>query len=568
WINNTDPTVPRIFWLSGLAGQGKSAIAHSIATYFFELGGLGACFCFFRDRQAERLHEKIFVTIARDLADRDHRLKRALVDVIKESLAEDGAVERIVIIIDALDESGEPPSRKDILRLLASEEGARLPANYRILLTSRPLPDITDILQHKPHIKAKSMDEIPPASTEHDLQAYISHQLLTLGSVLHDEDIASLVKLSDGLFEWARLACDFIKMRKIGSTARERFEDLVSSRSKGKNLLDVLYCKILNDIFQGTSGALPRFHSVMRQILWALEPLSMDSLNALREGFPCEADRYDIGIVLESMGSLLSGISKRSALVRALHSSFHDFLTDASRSGEFYIEKANIDVDMAFASFHIMWQDLRFNICNLETSYLPNSDIVDLDQRIRDNISHHLSYSCRFWGIHLHEAEFDGALAMEVKAFFTCPRVLFWLEVLSLINGFSNAVPALKACVSWLKRHDQGVPTTARDAIKFVQTFGTIILHSTPHLYLSALPFTPTTSALHILISPNFPRISQVESRIGNVIFSQDGKKIVSTSYRSTNLWDVESGLKIDSYLSPTRLSSVAYSPDGTRIAV
>ncbi|KAG6331581.1 hypothetical protein ID866_7506 [Astraeus odoratus] len=415
----------------------------------------------------------MFITIARDLADRDPSLKRTLVDVISKnhllkstpdialqwkrlilepaSKLSNETVERIVIVIDALDESGEPPSRQDILHLLASEEVARLPANYRILITSRPLPDITDVLQHKPRIKAKSMDEIPPTSTEHDIRAYISHQLRTLGSVLHDEDIVSLVKMSDGLFEWARLACDFIKMRKMGWTARERFEDLVSSRSKERNLLDTMYLKILKDILQETSRALPRFHSVMRQILWAVEPLSMDSLNAFREEFPCTADRYDISIVLESMGSLLSGITERSAPVRALHSSFHDFLTDASRSGEFYIEKADIHVDMAFASFHIMRQNLRFNICNLETSYLPNSDVVDLDLCIRDNISPHLSYSCRFWGIHLHEAEFDGALAMEVKVFFNCPRVLFWLEVLSLIKALESAVPALKACVIWLK---------------------------------------------------------------------------------------------------------------------
>ncbi|KAG6327453.1 hypothetical protein ID866_11636 [Astraeus odoratus] len=258
----------------------------------------------------------------------------------------------------------------------------------------------------------------------------------------------------------------------------------------------------------------------------------------------------------------------------------------ASRSGEFYIEKENIDVDMAFASFHIMWQDLRFNICNLETSYLPNSDIVDLDQRIRDNISHHLSYSCRFWGIHLHEAEFEGALAMQVKAFFTCPRVLYWLEVLNLIKALENAVPVLKAGVNWLMGHDQGVPTTALDAIKFVQTFGTIILHSTPHFYLSALPFTPTTCALHKLISPSFLHISQVacehaldwpttqlllkgkKDHISSIAFYEDGKKIVSTSYRSTNLWDVETVVKIDSHVSTTRVSSVAYSPDGTRITV
>ncbi|KAG6326744.1 hypothetical protein ID866_12344, partial [Astraeus odoratus] len=85
WIGSTNVDVPRVFWLSGLAGQGKSAIAHTVAAWFRDLGGLCACFCFARDRKADRLHEKIFITIARDLADCDPSLKRAFVEVISKN---------------------------------------------------------------------------------------------------------------------------------------------------------------------------------------------------------------------------------------------------------------------------------------------------------------------------------------------------------------------------------------------------------------------------------------------------------------------------------------------------
>ena len=74
WINNTDPTAPRMFWLHGQAGKGKSAIAHTVALQAQNLGVLGSCFCFTRVRQHEELHTKLFSTIARDLADRDLRL--------------------------------------------------------------------------------------------------------------------------------------------------------------------------------------------------------------------------------------------------------------------------------------------------------------------------------------------------------------------------------------------------------------------------------------------------------------------------------------------------------------
>lgn len=77
WIYSTEEGVQRVFWLSGSAGTGKSAIAHTIAKWFDELGYLGACFCF-DTRGADRRHEKIISTIARDLAARDPIVRRAL----------------------------------------------------------------------------------------------------------------------------------------------------------------------------------------------------------------------------------------------------------------------------------------------------------------------------------------------------------------------------------------------------------------------------------------------------------------------------------------------------------
>ncbi|KAG2368295.1 hypothetical protein BDR07DRAFT_120736 [Suillus spraguei] len=84
WIGSTGEDVPRVLWLSGMAGKGKSAIAHTIANWSNELGGLGACFCFDRTRRADRRHEKIFTTIARDLADRNPIIRKALAHALHD----------------------------------------------------------------------------------------------------------------------------------------------------------------------------------------------------------------------------------------------------------------------------------------------------------------------------------------------------------------------------------------------------------------------------------------------------------------------------------------------------
>ena len=150
WISNTDATVPHIFWLHGQAGRGKSAIAHMIALQAQNLHFLGSCFCFNRVRQHEGLHTKLFPTIARDLADCDLHLRPLLAQVIAnnhslggtEDIAEQwekfilqplsqlqgSSTGNIVIVIDALDESGEDASRASVLRML-STQSAKLPEN-------------------------------------------------------------------------------------------------------------------------------------------------------------------------------------------------------------------------------------------------------------------------------------------------------------------------------------------------------------------------------------------------------------------------------------------------------
>src|SRR6202050_1399094 len=96
------------------------------------------------------------------------------------------------------------------------------------------------------------------------------------------------------------------------------------------------------------------------------------------------------------------------------------------------------------------------------------------------------------------------------------------------------------------QNNDGAIASFAKDAMKFVSVFGFPISQSAPHIYLSALPFTPKTSwvAKHYL--PLFPKtlhlktgkaddwpviVGILEGHMGLVsaaAFSQDGKCIVS----------------------------------------
>ena len=298
----------------------------------------------------------------------------------------------VVVVIDALDESGAEGTRTTVLEVFATY-GAELPANIRILLTSRPLVDIGEALTTSPHIRARSLDAIDADLTMRDIHLYVSTHLKSLRSTFTDENFQQLATKSGGVFEWARLACDFIYPR-IGVIPKDHFREIMSHiPGNGRTLLDEMYTTFLKDLFRG-SDERQVFRSVMGQILWLKEPLPISALDFMRDKFPREDDRYPVGFVLNHMASLLAGASEVFVPIRPLHASFYDFLLDERRSGEFFIRQGDAHRDLAVASLSVMQAGLHFNICGLETSYISNSEVADLDKRVEKNIPPYLLYSC------------------------------------------------------------------------------------------------------------------------------------------------------------------------------
>ena len=487
WINNVEKDTPHIFWLHGPAGSGKSSIAHTIAHRFQQLERLGSCFCFDRSQMAERRHQKIFSTIAKDLANHDRLLRRQLAAIVHENGAlknmtdilqqweelimkpamalSEEMMDPIVIIVDALDESGDTASRRVLLKILGNaiteSRITNLPPNLRIFLTSRPLPDIHKALSGGTHVRQKSMDSIPSESTKHDILRYVSEELseVDFERPSQAEVFASLAGSSGQIFEWARLACAYIRGDNdtgTGLEPHERFNAITShTKTDHVPLLDGMYKFTLETVFPKAQlpsqrdRGLERFKSVMAQILGTMEPLSLDSLTSMRCHFKDLAD-IKIGTILASMAALLSGATDTSVPIRPLHASFAEFLTDRDRSDEFFVDVHPIHKDLAFASLGVMMKKLQFNICDLPSSYLSNSEISDLDDRIKTCIPVELAYSCRFWTDHVRDAPFNSALAQEVQAFFNHKILSFWFEVLSLLNVMNTCAGSLSLIIQWV----------------------------------------------------------------------------------------------------------------------
>ena len=163
-----------------------------------------------------------------------------------------------------------------------------------------------------------------------------------------------------------------------------------------------------------------------------------------------ELAEINIHTIIAPMAALLSGATDPSVPILPLHASFADFLMDRDRSHEFFVEVHPIHNELAFASLGIMMEKLQFNMCDLPSSYLPDSEISDLDDRIQKCIPADLAYSCQFWTEHVRQAPFNSALAAEVHAFFHHERLLFWFEALSLLKLVNTCAALLSSLIQWV----------------------------------------------------------------------------------------------------------------------
>jgi WD40 repeat protein len=132
--------------------------------------------------------------------------------------------------------------------------------------------------------------------------------------------------------------------------------------------------------------------------------------------------------------------------------------------------------------------------------------------------------------------------------------------------------------------------TFVNDVTKFARFAAKVMVQSTPHLYLSALPFAPLNSVFARHYRTNFPRTLSLESgapinwpahevlipqpsssEVETFAFSPNGKFLASGSFDGTiGIWDVETGMAIVPLLQGhhgSHVWSVAFSPDGKRLA-
>ena len=101
---------------------------------------------------------------------------------------------------------------------------------------------------------------------------------------------------------------------------------------------------------------------------------------------------------------------------------------------------------MVLGCFRTMNKDLSFNMCHLETSYIPNQGISDLEDRLTQFVPELLSYAGCNWKDHLPHRGLPLELRQELTT-FSHEKLLFWFELLSLLGSVNRAASSLEAAV-------------------------------------------------------------------------------------------------------------------------
>ncbi|KAF8741315.1 WD40 repeat-like protein, partial [Rhizoctonia solani] len=615
WIRDEDST-HKLMWIYGQAGIGKSTVATSVCQELSDKGILVVSFFCKRDDSALRDPLRLINSVAHGLTihyppygklvaqeietNKDlctSYLQTRYLGLLKKPLcALDSAYSPppCVIIIDAMDECGtedtrtqQDATRKQVLGYLL--DLSSLVPWLKVIVTSRPDSNIRVVFEQSAAQLISQID-LHGYSAVDDIQTFIKAKL---SDIANRDDwpadgIERICKKAGELFIWAATACAFIiEADDPPEQLRILFEENVGG--SGFDGLDSLYTTVIKNAL-GNSVLNIQLCIGSIVTISMRQPVPFEVLGKLMERHikPTVLER-----VIERLGAVFYRDPHLKEAIRVIHPSFADFVLDKDRSRSFWIDPMQRNIEISIGCVSIMVDELRFNICDLETSHLPNVGVSDLNSKIEDNVSGQLAYSCIYWIDHLIGSKERFIEVADLAAKITQagrPLLLYWLEVLSVLQKVPVATYGLRELSRQLRLHQQASAESVWDAYRFVFAFSDPIIMSAPHIYISALPFAPKQSQISRRFLTQFPNTARMvngeietwpvwlrslrhSQQITSLCVSKDGQWLLTSCEDDSSpirVFDMRTGELVRTLKqnpSSHKSSFVAVSPDGVLIA-
>ena len=460
----------KVYWMDGMAGTGKTTIGYSLCEWLAGVRQLGGSFFCSRNSPKCRESNNIVPTLASQLAHYSPAFRSVLCKALEE---EPGASkldirwqferlierpmrdvkhampENVVIVIDALDECEDGEAFRLFLETLLTL-APKLP--FKFFLTSRPERVIRErMLTLQYSSRVLRLQDIEESVVEADIEKYLTESLRSMSPPPSPDKVKQLAKRAGRLFIYAATAVRYIlpNLATVNSTARlQTVLGMTTRSSKQHQELDRLYTRVLSTTLNNEELE-DEEKRCIRLTLWtvvcAREPMTVQVIASL-----LSLEEAAVRASLEPLRSVLFVEEGEHGRVSPFHASFPDYLLDSSRSEQFYCHAAQHHEALANGCFDLIKAELRFNICNLVSSFVFDEDVPGLEERVKEYISPALLYGCRYWGEHLARGDFSEAVHERLSEFLT-KRLLLWMEVLNLKRQIVMGVEIMKRAQHWLK---------------------------------------------------------------------------------------------------------------------
>jgi NACHT domain len=440
WLGDvkTSSNYSNILWLHGLPGKGKSTMAITLVeelpnTPFFASGQKLLAY-FFCDSSSEdrttatgilrgllyqlvRQQPELLRLILPKYNDRKERLFSSFDSLwgVFMDVVNDPSTGKKYIIIDALDEC-ESRSQETLLKQFKqsfhpSTSGYAAP-NIRILITSRPHPEITEYLEQFNNKDISSFDE-----SKRDMELFISERVAQLKArKKYTEKIAVevtriLMQNEEGTFLWIGIACD--ELDKIQS------KDVIQYLKCLPSKLYSLYQRLLDRCVQSNPDE-AKIKRLLSVITVSRRPLSVSELSLACELYMDEEEEERLEFTRDEINSCQLLVIIRDDKVQLLHKSAKDFLMGSDK--KHFINESKAHAIFAYRCVDHLLQHLQTN---------------DIERRLEDDSF--LEYSVNFWPEHAHLAKKDFAVVPSQADFFNpnSTQMQAWLNLSGRPQGYS-----------------------------------------------------------------------------------------------------------------------------------
>ena len=475
-----DPQGRKVFWLNGLAGTGKSAIAQTFSEIAAKTGTLGASFFCSRDYLDRKELKNIFPTLAYQLASRYPAVRRHIIRVIKEdpSVATNSLISQLedlivgplsssnvscVIVVDALDECIDDQPASAILSVLGRH--VEQLSSVRFFITGRPEPHIRTGFRLPllgPLTRIFLLHEVRSPIVDEDIQLYLQAKLSAIVTRRSDldlpdlwpsnDDLRTLTRKSSGLFIFASTITRFVESNH--HEPNERLELLVnppdSTVHEGRAGIDSLYAQIIklaSSDFEETT-VFGNLRAILGVVILAYNPMSRAQIAGILG--------VSTSVIARSLRHLHSVIlipNEDSGQIRVFHKSFPDFLRDPGRCFDtrFFINSPVHHGDIALRCLELL-KSLKQNPCN-QPDFSMNLEAVDLPGLLEGKVGGGTRYACGYWAMHVLSspttADHATRLVASATEFFK-NNAIQWIEVMSLENELESVIRSVYALLDWI----------------------------------------------------------------------------------------------------------------------